>query len=132
MQELRYLSWTLISVDTDPASGEATLSNPPMLTTVALDKDASLVFQFPAPANQLHISLETTAITAEDRGPGLFRVFTGPTNGEFREVEHPGWEKSIEGMYASFSTQVSRSDVWLKLFFNESPSIVVNRVTFSA
>lgn len=131
MQEIGYSSWAMIPTDPDPASGEATTFNPPMLTTVVLDPQTSLVFQFSSPPGSVQISLELTAISGEERGPNLFRTFTGSANGTFRELTHSGWTKILEGMYTSFSTQVSNVDTYLKLLFEESPPIVINRISFA-
>ncbi len=131
MQVIGYSFWAFIPADPDPATGEATLFNPPMLTTVVLDPQTSLVFQFSSPPGSLQITLEATAMSAEERGPDLFRTFTGSANGAFHELTHPDWATSLEGLYTSFSTQVNGVDNYLKLLFDKTPSIVINRISFT-
>lgn len=131
MKEIGYRSWALIPVDPEPATGEATVSNPPMLTAIAVDRGASLVFCFASPPGDLHLAVEATALSAENRSPNLFRVFTGSAGNAFRELKHSGWKKRAEGIYTTFATQVEGVDTYLKLAFNEEKTLIVNRVTFS-
>lgn len=131
MQEIGYSSWAFIPTDPDPTTGEVTTFNPPMLTTVVLDPQTSLVFQFSSPPGSMQITLEATAMSAEERGPDLFRTFTGSANGAFHELTHPDWATSLEGMYTSFSTQLTGVDSYLKLLFDTPPPIVINRISFA-
>ena len=131
MQEIGYRSWGMIPADPDPSSGEATIFNPPMLTTLALDPGASLVFEFDAAPGRLHVSVEVTAITAEGRGSDIFRTFTGPANGSFREASRSGWDKAPQGLYVAFSADVEKVEKYLKLALTDASSpLVINRITF--
>jgi len=131
MQELGYQSWSLIPIDSDPATEEPTFSRPPMLTAVTLDKQASLFFRFASPPGNLQITFETTALSGENRGMEIFRIFSGPHQAPFGEIAHSGWEKSMEGMYSIFSTQAEGVGPALKLYSTETSPLIINRITFS-
>jgi hypothetical protein len=132
MREIGYQSWSLIPIDSDPESEEPTITRPPMLTAVVLDKHASLFFQFSAPPGNVQITFETTALSGEERSLEIFRTYSGPSISPLKEIPHSGWEKSIEGMFTVFSTHSEGVGSFLKLFFTEPSPLVVNRVNFYA
>ena len=130
MREIGYQSWSLIPIDSDPMAEEPTITRPPMLTAVVLDRHASLSFQFASSPHNLQITFETTALSGEVRSLEIFRTFTGSSLSPLKEIPHNGWEKSIEGMFTLFSTYVEGVGPFLKLFFVEPDPLVVNRVNF--
>lgn len=130
MEEIGFQAWSLIPFDPDPATGSPSFFKPPMFTAVTMDRGASLVFHFRKTPGRLQISMETTALTAEGRTDQLFKLFTGSTEDAFRSIPCPGWKKSMEGMYASFTTQAGSAEIFLKILFDESAPLVVNQVHF--
>ena len=130
MTEIGYQWWAL-PFDPDPTTGEATIQNPPMLTAIAVDRGASLVFHFPTPPGALQVAVETTGLSAENRGPGLFRTYTGPVARGLRGTDHSPWERTYEGMYATFTARVDGVQSFLKLVLDEPRTLVVNRVAFT-
>ena len=131
MEELRYLTWGLIPVDTDPAAQPLFATNPPMLTAVAVDQTASLVFHLAEPPSLLQIEIEATSASSEGRGPSLFRVFTGSADDRFHELPHPGWAPDPQGLYILFTTRIQGAEQYLKLLYEEESALVVNRVRFT-
>jgi hypothetical protein len=132
MEEIGYKSWSLLPVDGEPLAGEPKVSRPPMMSALALDQGSSLVFQLARVPSSLQIALEVTAISAEKRSSHFCKIFTGATADRYAEVAHPGWEYALEGPYATFTTRISPATLFVKLHFTEAPSLVVNRVVFSA
>ena len=130
MLELGYDSWGLISIDANPAAEQAYSARPPMLTTVALDKDSSLVFQLASPSRELQIRVNVTAMSAERCGPNTFRVFTGPVASRFRELRLSEWEKTSDGPYTVFTARVRGADQNLKLVSTEENTVIVSGVQF--
>lgn len=131
MTEIGYQWWALLPLDPDPTTGEATIQNPPMLTVIAVDRGASLVFRFASPPGALQVSVETTGLSAEDRGPNLFRAYTGQVARGLRETDRSPWERTYEGMYATFTARIEGVQSHLKLVLNEPRTLVVNRVAFT-
>lgn len=131
MTEIGYKWWALLPFDPDPATGEATIQNPPMLTAIAVDRGASLVFHFATPPGALQVAVETTGLSAEDRGPDLFRTYTGPVARGLRETGRSPWERTYEGIYATFTARVEGVQSYLKLVLDEPRTLVVNRVSFA-
>jgi hypothetical protein len=131
MTEIGYQWWAILPLDSDPATGEATIQNPPMLTVIAVDRGASLIFRFASPPGALQVSVETTGLSAEDRGPDLFRTYTGSIAKALRETDRSPWEKSYEGLYATFTSKVEGVQGYLKLVLDEPRTLVVNRVAFA-
>ena len=130
MLEIGYQKWGLIPAATDPATEGSLVSNPPMLTTVAMDRDTCLAFQFAESTAKLLIKLETTTMSGEGRGTSLFQVFSGSSSDLLHELQHEGWEKSIEGMYTIFSAQVRNAEQYIKLLYTEKDLLVVNQIAF--
>ena len=136
MEEIGYKHWGLIVVDTGTTSEESYeesyVVNPPMLTTVALDKEASLIFQLLTCPARLTIHVETTAASAENRSAALLKIFTGSSAAQFSEVQHGGWEKNFDGMYAIFTARIDGVQEYIKFLSTEDPALIVNRITFEA
>ena len=132
MEEIGYQAWSLISFDPDPTTGSPSFFKPPMFTSLVMDRGASLVFRFQKTPGRLQISMEVTALTSEGRTDQLFKLFTGTVEDSFRSVPCPGWKKSMEGLYASFTTQANPADIFLKILFDESVPITVNQVYFNS
>ena len=131
MPGLGYSTWALLPIDTDPLSGEPTSFNPPVITNLAVGLHASLIFEFASPTAILDISVESTALSAEQRGTELFDVLTGRQVNAYTRLKNPGWDLRYDGNYAVFSTRVERTETFLKLYFNQPQYLVVSRVSFS-
>ena len=130
MQEVGYTSWGLIPIDTDPATEGVQATNPPMLTTVALDQNSSLVFQLVSSPAQLLIKVGVTTMSAERSGPGIFRVLTGTTGSDFHPLQSSEWENTPEGMHTLFSAKVRGVESHLKLLYTEDSTLVVTQIQF--
>ena len=87
MQEIAYRSWALISDDGDPANSEATITVAPVITNVAIDRGASLVFELSESFANLPITLSTTALSAGGRDD-LCRIYAGSSASDLRELLH--------------------------------------------
>lgn len=130
MEEIGYQAWSLIPFDPEPNTGNPSFFRPPMFTAATLDRGASLVFRFPRAPGRLQISMEATALSSEGRTDQLFKLFTGSAEDAYRAIACPGWAKSMEGMYNSFSTQVDPVEAFLKILFDDPVPIVINQVYF--
>ena len=133
MQDIAYSSWALILVDGDPATSEASITVAPVITNVAIDRGASLVFELSESFANLSITLRTTALSAEGRDD-LCRVYVGSGASDLRElVVEGGWEKTIEGLEAVFEGEVAGNgtDRHVKFHFDTGPKLVVTAVAFS-
>ena len=133
MQEIGYRSWALIAVDGDPAVSEATITVPPVITNVAIERGASLVFELSESFAKLAITLRTTALSAEGRDD-LCRVFVGSSASDLHELAVEGWKKTIDGLVAVFEGEVAGNgtDLHVKLHFDTGPKLIVTGATFSA
>jgi hypothetical protein len=131
MQEIGYISWSMIPADVDPTTGETTNSNPPMIPTLAMDKNVSLVFQLPSAAPRLFIELETTAISSGAADEAPLEIFTGPTTSSYRSATAT-WDRKSEGLNVKYSTEIGNADTYVKMFRPDAPALVINRIGFSA
>ena len=133
MSEIPYRSWALISVDDDPATSEATVTMPPVITNVAIERGASLVFELSESFAKLFIALRTTALSAESRDD-LCRIYAGSSVSDLRELAvEGGWQKTIEGLVAVFAGEVAGNgtDRHVKLHFDTDPKLIVTGAAFS-
>ena len=131
MDEINYLNWGFIPRDTEPTFVESYTPAPPMMTTLAIDKNASLIFQLRSYPPNLHLSIETTAVSAEGRSANLFKVLTSPSGTQFKEVPYQGWDKIADGFYVTFSAQIGNAQEYVKLLALEDPALIVNRIAFA-
>ena len=92
MAELGYVGWGFIAVDDDPATGVPSSFNPPMISTMAVDLQTSLIFQLSASISTLVITIESTALSADQSGESFFDVYTGPQPHNYQLRQHSGWE----------------------------------------
>ena len=94
MEEIGYHNWGFIPADPEPTTLlDPYMPNLPMLTTLALDSGASLVFLLRLQPTSLQVAFEVTGVSAERHSTNLFKVFTGTSGTEFAEIQHQGWEK---------------------------------------
>lgn len=128
MEPVAYMQWAVMPVDPDPASGEPTVLRTPMMTTVALDRGASLVFHFAAAPGAVTVAVEVTALTGEGRPTDLLAAYTGTTSTAFAALPTPSWDLSHEGMFAVFRSQLSGVGDWLKLVLTDDRPLIVNKV----
>ena len=133
MSQINYNSWAFLILDSEPTSGEPTSFNPPVITNMALDHQASLIFQFSAPANSLIISIETTTLSAEThQEDSLFSILTGSVPNHYQLCETHGWDRSPTNSHTIFSTQIESSDTYLKLNYNQRANLIISKVEFSS
>jgi|GEM_PF-797695 len=131
MQEVGYKSWGLVPVDSDPVSGMPSSTNPPMISTLALDPGASLVIELGEPLPELHMQLRLTALSTESETGANMKLSTARTEGTFTPLSVADWEKSFEGMDAVFSIQVQNVGPYLKLHSQANATLVISKTTLS-
>ena len=131
MAELGYVGWGFIAVDDDPATGVPSSFNPPMISTMAVDLQTSLIFQLSASIPTLVITIESTALSADQSGASFFDVYTGPQPHNYQVREHSGWELHLNGMYAQFTTQIQRPETYIKLNYTLHQNLIIAKVEFS-
>lgn len=130
MSVLGYQSWGLIPVDPDPATGECTSSNPPMMSSLALDSGASLYFSLPGNQVALQIRIEITAFSAEATEADSFAFYSGSQPDQFALLSPEGSAKSYEGQYAVFACTLKKVAHLLKIHNRGPRNLVINRVAF--
>ena len=130
MRTIAYKSWGLIPYDLDPASEEVQVVNPPMMTMVALDKEASLVFQLAKVPTKILIKIEATTLSAEEVDSSFLSIFTGSSSNQLHELQTDAWEKSLEGLYTQFTTEIRGLELFVKLRFTGKITLVVNQIAF--
>lgn len=131
MPDIRYEGWAFIPVDDDPLASAPTSFYPPMITTMAVDLHTSLIFQFASAAATLHIAVECTALSAEQRSEALFDVLTGSQPDRYKPLNHAGWELHYDGIYGIFSTQIERVEQYLKLHYIQRQNLILAKISFS-
>jgi hypothetical protein len=131
MAEIGYESWAFLPDDNAPTTGEPSSFNPPMITAMAIDGKTSLIFKFPSPIATLNIAVESTALSAEQPGEGFFYILTGSAPQQLKQLDHPKWELSYDGIYGVFSTQIRQCEQYLKLYYNQPQNIILSKVGFS-
>ena len=131
MAELGYLDWGFIAVDDDPSTGVPSSFKPPMISTMAVDLQTSLIFQLSASIPTLVITIESTALSADQSGASFFDVYTGPQPGNYQLRQHSGWELHLNGLYAQFTTQIQRPETYIKLNYTLRQNLIIAKVEFS-
>ena len=130
MRTIAYKNWGLIPYDSDPTTEEVQVLNPPMITMVALDKEASLVFQLAKVPTKILIIIEATMLSAEGMDSPFLSIFTGSSSNQLHGLQPDSWEKSLEGLYTQFTTEVHGLEFFLKLRFTGKTALVVNQIAF--
>ena len=120
MSQVAYKSWGLLPHDPEPPTTGLQISNTPMMTTVAMDEGASLVFELGSAISSLIVDSEVTTLSAESIQEDLFAVFTGDNEDSFHRLEGISWERNAEGLFVVFSARIPRSERYLKLHFEGS------------
>ena len=131
MADIGYTSWAFLPEDADPMTGEPTTFNPPMISTLAVDHKTSIVFELATSPTLLNITVECTALTAEQPVDSFFYVLTGTKANQFTRLDHPDWELHYDGIYGLFTTTIQPSANYLKLHYNQSQNIIVSKIGFS-
>ena len=119
----------MIALDEDPTVGELTSTNPPMLPTVALDRQVSLVFQLHSPQTTLAVEVEVTSLSSDHSREAPLQLFTGLTSASYRAAEG-SWDRANEDVAVSYSTSIDGAQNYIKLYRALNPTLVVNKVTF--
>ncbi len=131
MTPIGYQWWALLPIDPEPATGEAALQNPPMLTVLALDPEASLVFHFTRPPGALQVALEVTSLSAEGHGGQVLGAYTGTDPAHLGPAARSDWELRHDGLYTVLAATVSDVGNYLKLRLEEPGALIVNRIDFA-
>ena len=131
MAEIGYESWAFLPDDNAPTTGEPSSFNPPMITTMAIDQNTSLVFKFPSPIATLKIAMKSTDLSAEQPGGRFFYILTGSAAQQLKQLDRPNWELSYDGICGVFSTQIRECEQYLKLYYNQRQNIILSNVGFS-
>ena len=133
MSTINYLSWALIPASADPLTARPHAPNSPMMTTVALDSGASLVFQFKAGIEKAAtIEVKATALSSEGQPDSPFAVYTSSATGDFRGLSVDQWTKSVVGPDAILTAELPQSDEFVKLVSMAATTLIVNTVTFES
>ena len=130
MADVVYHSWSLISQDLEPTQQDPTLTQPPMLTAVAVDPGCSLCFELAAVPGSLSIHLTVTGLSAEGRGDRFLLVYQGSA-GAYTAMDAT-WSRGQEGVNAVFSTTVSGRGDRVKLHLEQGPAIFVTTISFGS
>lgn len=130
MADVVYRSWSLISQDLEPPRQDPTLTQPPMLTAVAVDPGGSLCFELGEVPGSLSIRLTVTGLSAEGRGDRFLLVYLGSA-GAYAAMDAT-WSRGQEGVDAVFSTTVSGRGDRLKLHLEKGPAIFVTTISFGS
>lgn len=130
MAEIAYRSWSLIPRDADPARSRPGVPNPPQMTTVALDRGNSLVFDLDASHPQtVRLMMTTTALSAEGRGHEPVQVYAGDSDDAMAALPAT-WERTQDGIHLRFSASLSPVRRKVKLHLASGRTLVVVRVGF--
>ena len=131
MQEVGYRSWGLVPVDSDPASGVPSSTHPPMISTLALDRGASLVIELKAPVAELHLRMLLTALSTEGESGSNMKLHSARTEGAFEPATASDWEKNYEGMDAVFTVRLLSVGPHLKIHSQAKATLIISTVTLS-
>ena len=131
MREIGYKAWGLIPVDDAPTSVIPSIYQPPMLVNLALDSRASLVFQLSETAESLHVRFHTTVVSADPEPDQSFQLFTGPTAEQLTQGQIESWSMQYDGAITEYSTELKKSQLFLKLHYCGDLGIVVTSAHFS-
>lgn len=129
MAEFAYRSWGLIPVDADPPSQALSSTHPPMMTAVAVDRGASLVFELAPHGGEVAVRLEATALSSEGHPAEAFEVYSGSAD-SFQAMPGVAWGKAIEGIAGVFTCRLSGVETHLKLRSIADHSLIVTAVHF--
>jgi len=103
-----------------------------MLSAVALGGGSSLVFELDPPTASLEVRLVTTALTSEDRPPDCLRVFTGSEPDTYVELRVGEWDRTVEGLHATFAARLTSAKRFVKLLSSTAPDLIVTGIAFEA
>ena len=87
MQNIGYIRWAYIPVDSDPKNNEITTWNPPVLTNMALDDGASLVIDLSYSLTYINIFIQTTAFSKPVDPDLSLNIFLTDVNNSFVIVD---------------------------------------------
>jgi hypothetical protein len=131
MQEIGYRSWGLVPVDSDPSSGMPSSTHPPMISTLALDRGASLVIELAEPLAEVHLRTRLTALSTEGETGSNMRVLSARAEGAFEPLSTVEWEKTFEGMDAVFTVPLRNVGPYLKIHSQGNATFVISTVNLS-
>ncbi len=131
MQEVGYRSWGLVPVDSDPTSGMPSSTHPPMISTLALDRGASLVIEFAEPLSEVHLRMRLTALSTEGETGSNMKLLSARTEGAFEALSTQEWEKSFESMEAVFAVPLVNVGAYLKIHSQASTTLIISTLTLN-
>jgi hypothetical protein len=129
MADVAYSSWSLIHRDLEPTQQQPVLTQPPMLTTIALDPTGSLQFELVSAPEALTIRLVVTGMSIEGAGDDFLLVYRGAP-GSYKPVQST-WVKGQDGPDAVLSTAISWIGDHLKLHQTHGRPVIVTTISFS-
>lgn len=132
MAACRYRRWALIPADASPAETGPTVYSPPMLSSLALSTGSSLVFELDDAPARLEIGLVTTALSAEGQPADCLRVFTGSEPDTYTELQLGEWDRTVEGLHATFTARLTGAKRYVKLLSTTAPDLIVTGIAFEA
>ena len=131
MQEVGYRSWGLVPVDSDPSAGMPSSTHPPMISTLALDRGASLVIELAEPLAEVQLRTRLTALSTEGETGSNMRLLSARTEGAFESLPTAEWEKTFEGMDAVFTVPLRDVGPHLKIHSQGNATFVISTLTLS-
>ena len=130
MVDVAYRSWSLIYRDLEPTQQQPALTQPPMLTAIALDPKGSLHFEFANAPAALEIRLVATGMSIEGAGDDFLLVYRGAP-GSYKPMAST-WARGQDGPDAVLSTVISGIGDHLKLHLTHRRTVIVTAISFSA
>ena len=129
MSDIAYIQWGLIHLEEDVTTSKPTTMHPPMLSNLALDMGASILFQFKTKPGDMQVGIATTAVSAPITNPP-FTLYTGNQTDVFQEVKAT-WHSQYDGPSTIFSSEINILGSFLKIHNEHPKSIVVTNVAFN-
>ena len=133
MQNIGYIRWAYIPVDSDPKNNEITTWNPHVLTNIALDDGASLVIDLSYSLAYINIFIQTTAFSKPVDPDLSLNIFLTDVNNTFVIVDQKPWEIIREGNFVIHKLKL-KSNLPLSLIkvSNTGPTIIINSIYFKS
>lgn len=131
MTEIAYKAWYFVPADTDPSTGRPVNSQPPLMTTMAVDGGSSLAFDLPGATGPVEVRITVTGISAEGRSDDAVVVLLGDRiDGRFEALDL-AWERGQDGMNIVLHGTIARPKPIVKIHVATPPALVVTRVEFA-
>jgi hypothetical protein len=102
-----------------------------MISTLALDRGASLVIELAEPLAEVHLRTRLTALSTEGETGSNMRVLSARAEGAFEPLSTVEWEKTFEGMDAVFTVPLRNVGPYLKIHSQGNATFVISTVNLS-